>query len=139
MDISQTQKAEAQANTPIILELNRFANLCGYFYNAYMRDGISANNGYNCSHPEQEEQCDDEPGKSAGCCYCWSCPLGYPPDCDDMLYYGIISEEDAKESASSGNAWYHDDNDYIVVSDPTTVAKLRERGITGLANPPKED
>ena len=38
-----------------IMPINDFANMCGYFYNAYLRDGISVNNGYNCSHPKCEE------------------------------------------------------------------------------------
>ena len=43
-------------DTPdLIMELNDFANHCGYFFNACMQDGIIANNGYNCSHPDQDE------------------------------------------------------------------------------------
>ena len=51
-------------DTPdLIMELNDFANHCGYFFNACMQDGIIANNGYNCSHPDQDET------------VCWVLPL----------------------------------------------------------------
>lgn len=64
----------------IILELNHFANLCGRCFNACMTEPELPviNNGYNCAHPEQEETV-EESGKVIGCCYGWSCPLGYPP------------------------------------------------------------
>ena len=43
-------------DTPdLIMELNDFANHCGYVFNACMQDGIIANNGYNCSHPDQDD------------------------------------------------------------------------------------
>lgn len=114
------------AANPIILELNHFANLCGYFHNAYLTDGISYNNGYNCRHPRQEEVTEED-GKIIGGCFCHSCPLGYPPDANDLAKNGVLSEKEAAE--------YHDgesDLDYIVVSDDETVAKLRSCGITGL-------
>lgn len=67
-----------------IEELNRFANRCGYFYNAYLEKDISVNNGYNCRHPEQEEY-EIEDGEKIGSCYCWSCPLAYEADEEDFL------------------------------------------------------
>ena len=119
---------------PVILELDEFANLCGWFYNAYLRDGIEANNGYNCSHPEQEEIREDETsGKTAGCCFCWSCPLAYAPGPEEMIEHGAITEEDAAESIAIGESIYRGDSDYVVVSDEAMIARLRERGIGGLA------
>ena len=47
-----------------------FVGGCNYF------DGNSdVNNGYGCTHPEQEEK-----QKGKGCCFCFSCPLGTPAD-----------------------------------------------------------
>lgn len=119
----------------LVMELNDFANHCGYFFNAYMQDNITANNGYNCSHPDQDEIVEDEEsGKAAGCCYCWSCPLGYPPDGKDLVNYGILSEEDARaEYFDECSGEYMTAKDYIVVSDADTIRRLREAGITGLA------
>ena len=75
---------------PKIYDLNDFANQCGYFYNAYLtpkdpndktfcpgRDP-SPNNGYNCRHPDCGEVQD-----GVGCCFAWSCPLGYEADQED--------------------------------------------------------
>lgn len=53
---------------------DQFAYECKYF------DGESdANNGYGCDHPEQEEKEDD-----LGCCFCFSCPRGFPADKEDF-------------------------------------------------------
>lgn len=88
-------------DTPdLIMELNDFANHCGYVFNACMQDGIIANNGYNCSHPDQDETVEDDSGESVGCCHCWSCPLGYPPNAKDLVDCGILSEEDAVQTTS---------------------------------------
>ena len=108
-------------DTPdLIMELNDFANHCGYFFNACMQDGIIANNGYNCSHPDQDET--------------WSCPLGYPPNAKDLVDCGILSEEDARaDYFDELSGEYFSAVDYIVVSDEDTIRRLREAGITGLA------
>ena len=66
-----------------IEQIDAFANRCGYFYNAYIKENISANNGYNCRHPEQE-QMHFENGKEIGLCYSWSCPCGIEPDEEDF-------------------------------------------------------
>ena len=58
-------------DTPdLIMELNDFANHCGYFFNACMQDGIIANNGYNCSHPDQDETVEGRQWR-----VCWVLPL----------------------------------------------------------------
>lgn len=123
-------------DTPdLIMELNDFANHCGYVFNACMQDGIIANNGYNCSHPGQDETVeDDDSGESVGCCHCWSCPLGYPPNAKDLVDCGILSEEDARaDYFDELSGEYFSAVDYIVVSDEDTIRRLREAGITGLA------
>lgn len=53
-----------------------------------------------------------------GVCHAWRCPLGYLPEKDDLLKYGVI--EDGDED---------DEDDYIVVTDPDTIAKLHAKGI----------
>lgn len=114
----------------ICMELNSFANRCGYFHNAYLTDDFSYNNGYNCRHPRQEEQAkDEETGKCFGGCFGHSCPLGYPPDADDLVNFGMISEEEAAQDYVYGES----DSDYIVVTDVDTIKKFRQMGITGLA------
>lgn len=129
----QAASGKETAPLPIILELNHFANLCGYFYNAHLRDGISANNGYNCCHPKQEEvYTDDETGKETGCCYCWSCPLGYAPSVEDAVKYSLIPKEDA-EIYKDEDEIFRDDFDYVIVDDAETIHRLHEKGITGLA------
>lgn len=140
MDNSINQEQQPKEEPPIILELNHFANLCGYFYNAYLSDNISANNGYNCSHPDQDEVHEDEcSGKKVGCCYCWSCPLAYAAGAEELASYGVISREEAEESVVLGESHYEGDFEYVVVEDQATIAKLRQMGITGLAEQPKED
>lgn len=111
---------------PIIMEINQFANFCGYFHNAYLTDGISFNNGYNCRHPEQTEIY-DEGTKHIGGCFCWSCPLGYSPEAEDLLQNGVISEEDADDYAEGDG-----DYDYIVVTDEDAASRLRAAEIAEL-------
>lgn len=68
-----------------IYEINEFANICGYFYNAEIEKDFNCNNGYNCIHPEQgETDTNKETGEEIGKCYCWSCPLGYEADEEDF-------------------------------------------------------
>lgn len=105
----------------VCMDFNTFANRCGYFHNAYLTDGVSFNNGYNCRHPNQAETIEEDGKRFGGCC-CGSCPLGYPPDGDQLEELGILSREEAQE--------YHEESnhDYIVVTDATTLAKLRLEG-----------
>lgn len=62
-----------------IMEINDFADECGYFYNACVEKNISINNGYNCRHSDQSQK-----QEGIGKCYCWSCPLGYEADEEDF-------------------------------------------------------
>lgn len=94
-----------------IIQNNSLANRCGYFHNAYLTDGITANNGYNCRHPKQEEQC-TEKGKIIGCCYAFSCPLGYEADKEDWERFGLDPDE-------------YEAGEYVVVD----TDKLAETGI----------
>lgn len=125
--IKQAVTLHAETLSPLILELNVFANHCGHFHNAYITDGISYNNGYNCRHCKQEESREVD-GKRYGACFCHSCPLGYPPAEEDLVKYGILSAEDVDDSDSSESSC-----DYIVVTDPEIVWKLRGEGIYGEA------
>lgn len=112
----------------IILPINTFANLCGHFYNAEYQDPAlpNCNNGYNCRHQCQEEGV--EVGERfIGSCYSWSCPLGYPPDAHDLKKYGVIDDDEDGAEDDESTA------DYIVVTDPETIQKLRKLGIKGLA------
>ena len=72
-------------------------NNCDYFYNAYYESDISVNNGYNCSHLNQEEF-EEVNGVKIGKCYCWSCPMAYEAD-----------EEDFKNVDINKNGWNIDD------------------------------
>lgn len=119
----------------IILELDHFANLCGHFYCAEGRDPTlpNCNNGYNCNHPEQEEG--TEVGvRVIGSCFGWSCPLGYPPDKHDLRKYGVV-DDDGEPCDESEEA----NLDYIIVSDPETILRLREMGVRGLATRTMEE
>lgn len=120
--------SEGREDGVICMELNRFANLCGYFHNAYLTDGVSLNNGYNCRHPEQSEVEEIE-GKCFGSCYAWSCPLAYPPDADDLVNYNILTEGEASSEYPDGES----SHDHVVVTDVDTIRKLREAGEIGLA------
>ncbi len=112
----------------MILDLNHFANLCGYFFNVRKSapELPTINNGYNCSHPQQEE-CVEDAGKVIGCCYGWSCPLGYPPSRYDLEKYGVIEDDGCDDDEK-------DDLDYIIVTDVGTIRRLRELNVSGLAS-----
>lgn len=77
---------------PDIMTINELANVCGYFYNAEFdpEAPCTPNNGYNCRHPQQEEEED-----GVGCCFQWSCPLEniIPADEEDCKKYGIEYED----------------------------------------------
>jgi hypothetical protein len=72
------------------MEINTLANRCGYFFNANFEPEAKAtpNNGYNCRHPEQSENY-----QGVGCCFSWSCPLGYEADEEDCESFGLECEE----------------------------------------------
>lgn len=114
----------------MILEIDRFANLCGHFYNVESENSTlpDCNNGYNCNHPEQEE-CEEAGGLKIGCCLCRSCPMGYPPSRYDLVKYGVIDPEDVEEGSENES-----DGDYIIVSDVETLKKLCEAGVESLAS-----
>jgi hypothetical protein len=86
-----------------IVEINDFANICGYFYNANLTDSISVNNGYNCKHPGQDEV-ETINGKGVGKCYCWSCPLGFEPD-----------EEDFMDEKTDNQGYEYEEGRFIVI------------------------
>lgn len=87
----------------VIMPLNTWANRCGYFFNAYLESkdpndktfysgrDPSPNNGYNCRHPEAEEE------DGVGCCFAHSCPLAYRADGLDCQRFGIDCEDCGNE------------------------------------------
>lgn len=91
----------------VIMSLNRFANRCGYFFNCNLTEGFedkpNVNNGYNCSHPD----CDDEE-EGIGCCRADTCPLSYPAD-------GPICQSCGMQCSECGNEECDCDDDMVVV------------------------
>jgi len=76
-----------------IFSIDELTSECGYFFCG------NANNGYCCKHPLQEEKYDGE-----GCCFSWSCPLGYQAD-----------EEDFKDKSVDKNGWDEwEENEFVV-------------------------
>ncbi|ODR35483.1 hypothetical protein [Eisenbergiella tayi] len=93
--------------TRAIMPINDFANICGYFYNAAFNNFNipTPNNGYNCKHPN----CDViEDGY--GCCYTFSCPLGWEADDEECNEFGLDYEE----------------GEFIVTEDRDILDKLLE-------------
>ena len=88
-----------------------FVGGCNYF------DGNSdVNNGYGCTHPEQEEK-----QKGKGCCFCFSCPLGTPAD-----------EESFEEPDINWNGTEKEDvgeDDYIIIPSNCENQNLVQKGI----------
>lgn len=82
-----------------------FVGGCNYF-----DSNSDVNNGYGCTHPEQEEK---QEGK--GCCFCFSCPLGTPAD-----------EESFEEPDIDWNGTEKEDvgeDDYIII--PSNCENLK--------------
>lgn len=77
-----------------------FVSKCKHF-----NGNTDANNGYGCTHPEQEE---NENGE--GKCYCWSCPLGYPAD-EESLAENDIEWVDGRPELDS-----MEDDSYIILN-----------------------
>jgi len=97
-----------------IHQINNFANVCGYFFNAYMSENFECNNGYNCKHPQQEETDTNEAtGKEIGKCYAWSCPLGYEAGEDDFT--------DIEIDQNGYTEW--EESEFIVVDDDKFFGK----------------
>lgn len=91
--------------TKAMFPINDFANICGYFYNAYLADGISYNNGYNCKHPKCEEI-----QLGVGGCFSWCCPLGWSAEEEDCKEFGFDYEED----------------EFIITDNAEIIGKLKE-------------
>lgn len=94
-----------------------FAYRCPYF-----DVKTNVNNGYGCSHPNNDEKREDESGKMIAPCYCCNCPLGMSaddesldnPDIDwdgDKPEPGDVEDEyliirtDEQSSDDEKNAW----------------------------------
>lgn len=123
------EQVENRIEKIMILEINRFANLCGYFYNAEYGNPTlpNCNNGYNCDHQEQSERVEVGEIKIGGC-FCRSCPLGYPPDVYDLVKYGVIEPQEMERGREDES-----DCDYIIVTDVETIKNLRDAGVESLA------
>ena len=77
---------------------DNFVRHCEYF-----NGETDVNNGYGCNHPNQEEKCANE-----GCCYCFSCPIGYPAE-EESLTEDDIEWVDGKPEADD-----IDEDGYII-------------------------
>lgn len=58
----------------VLIPIDELANRCGHFFNSAYNDGPCVNNGYNCDHPDAEQE------DGVGCCYAKECPIAYPAD-----------------------------------------------------------
>lgn len=75
---------------PELITLSELTTRCGHF-----SDG-DLNNGYCCSHPEN----DAEPG----CCFGWACPVGFEADYEDIQELSSqLAEELAEDYAATGS------------------------------------
>ena len=88
-----------------IEDIDVIASECGYFYNAFLTDGVSVNNGYNCNHPEQIEA-EEVDSKKIGRCHCYSCPLGHEAD-----------EEDFKDPDIDNQGYEYEEMQYLVINE----------------------
>ena len=79
----------------IIKHIDEMVKECGHFHCADVE--LNVNNGYNCSHLNQEEF-EEVNGVKIGKCYCWSCPMAYEAD-----------EEDFKNVDINKNGWSVED------------------------------
>lgn len=104
-DTASAEKPKEKNDRKAKIELiNKLANRCGHFYNAYTKKDICVNNGYNCSHPDQEEF-ETVEGQKIGKCFAWSCPLGYEP-----------SREDFSDPAIDNQGYKYMQREYVVVN-----------------------
>lgn len=84
-----------------VASFEEFAYACQYSTSEY-----DVNNGYGCSHPDQEETNPDKNDIERGMCFCWSCPLGIEAEAEDaddeeVDLCGIIKEELAEAEGKS--------------------------------------
>ena len=91
----------------VLMSLNRFANRCGHFFNCCMTDGFEdkpdVNNGYNCNHPDCEEE-----QEGIGCCMASACPLAYPAN-------GLVCQRAGVSCENCGKEECECDDDMMVV------------------------
>ncbi|NCB43277.1 MAG: hypothetical protein EOM59_11735 [Clostridia bacterium] len=86
-----------------IYRVDELTKICGHFFCG------DSNNGYSCSHPEQEEQDEEE-----GCCFGWSCPLGFSAD-----------KEDFKDKQINKRHWEEYEECGFVVCEIDRIEKLK--------------
>ncbi len=96
-----------------LMPLNTFANICGHFFNACQTAGYEdapcVNNGYNCGHP----QCEDEE-EGIGKCLASCCPLCYPADGGDCKAFGRTCENCPDVGCEECEC----EDDYVVATIP---------------------
>lgn len=125
----------------MVLPLDAFVRHCGCFQNAEEKiPGLlcAPNNGYNCTHEDQEEtetaEVEDGEDVEIGCCHAYSCPLGYCPDNSDLVDWGVLDEGDVPEDEMS-----YSNHDYICVTNVETLARLDAKGIKTYATKHAEE
>ncbi len=97
-DESKEDMYHSSSNKRKAVPFDTFVGGCNYF-----DSNSDVNNGYGCTHPEQEEK-----QKGKGCCFCFSCPLGTPAD-----------EESFEEPDIDWNGTEKEDvgeDDYIIIA-----------------------
>ena len=117
--IMPKQNIKQAESTTFIMDFDLFTDFCGHFFCCDTTEGYedcaNINNGYNCSHPEQEEVEEDElTGKEVGCCHAFSCPLCYPASNRNVSeqYPNIVPAGAAPEGT------FHGDTDLVVLPCP---------------------
>lgn len=76
------KKAEAgKTRSYRAVDFDSFSTACPW---AFCHGEGHVNNGYNCSHPNQEETEDDSGYTTIGRCHCFSCPLGTMAEACDL-------------------------------------------------------
>lgn len=94
----------------VILSIDSLAQRCGYFYNGgQSEDAPLVNNGYNCNHPNCEEEED-----GIGCCLPSACPIAYRSNGDLCQQCGVECVWAGDEDCPAC------DNDLMVAEIPAT-------------------
>jgi hypothetical protein len=94
-----------------VMDFESFSYCCPYF-----TSDTEVNNGYGCTHPEQDETDPDENGAEHGKCYSFSCPLGIEPDEEDFENPDVDWDGITREDCISSLDGRFCGDDYIMVS-----------------------
>lgn len=99
-----------------------FAHVCPYSTAQY-----DVNNGYGCKHPDQEETDPDKDGIERGKCYCWSCPLGYELDMDDLNNPNVDMDGATMGDFVDANGNFIEPSDYLTINVDTDATEDEKR------------